>query len=229
MGEATTITIPHRWRSEPVWTGEAANLRDAVERAVREDANLEGAYLTGANLTGANLEGANLAGANLEGANLAGANLTGANLTGAYLTGANLEGANLAGANLAGAYLAGANLAGAYLTGANLAGANLAGAYLTGDVIVSRMAAYSGLYRYTVHAVVASDGVPWVRMGCLWHSVAEWDRIGIRASNPREYPDDDSPRCRERVRAFEFARASALAMAEEWKAERLSRATGGEG
>jgi len=67
-----------------------------------------------------------------EGANLTGANLTGANLTGAYLTGANLRDANLTGAYLTGAYLRDANLRDANLTGANLTGANLRDANLTG-------------------------------------------------------------------------------------------------
>jgi hypothetical protein len=75
------------------------------------------------------------------------------------------------------------------------------------------------MYAHTCHAVVANDGVAWVRMGCLWKTVVEWDQIGIRQSNPGEYPDDGSPKCEERVRAFEFTRAAALAMAEEWKAK----------
>ena len=61
----------------------ASDVREALEEARRE---------------GANLRGANLGGANLEGANLREANLGGANLRGAYLEGANLEGANLGGA-----------------------------------------------------------------------------------------------------------------------------------
>ena len=55
-------------------------IKDTLEEAVKQ----------GANLYGANLDGANLYGANLDGANLYGANLYGANLDGAYLTGANL-------------------------------------------------------------------------------------------------------------------------------------------
>ena len=102
-----------------------------------EEANLEGANLRGANLEEANLEGANLRGANLEDANLRGANLEGAyledaNLRGAYLEDANLRGAYLRGANLEGANLRGANLEDANLRGANLRGANLRSAYLEG-------------------------------------------------------------------------------------------------
>ena len=80
-------------------------IKETLEQAIKENANLEGAYLRGANLRGANLRGANLRGANLEDANIEGAYLRGANLINA-----NLEGANLEGANIEGAYLRGANL-----------------------------------------------------------------------------------------------------------------------
>ena len=89
-------------------------IKDTLEEAVKQGANLDGA-----NLIRANLDGANLTGANLDGANLTGANLYGANLDGANLTRANLYGANLYGANLDGASLIRANLIRANLDGAN--------------------------------------------------------------------------------------------------------------
>jgi hypothetical protein len=52
---------------------EKNTIKDTLEEAVRQDANLVGANLVGANLRGANLVGANLVGANLVGANLRGA------------------------------------------------------------------------------------------------------------------------------------------------------------
>jgi len=76
---------------------DAADVRSALEAAVKSRAYLVGAYLVGANLADANLVGANLAGADLAGANLAGANLAGANLAGADLADARLAGARLAG------------------------------------------------------------------------------------------------------------------------------------
>ena len=97
-------------------------IKETLEQAIKENANLYNA----------NLEGANLRGANLEGANLYNANLYNAYLRGANLRGANLEDANLEGANLYNAYLRGANLEGANLEGANLRGANLRGANLEG-------------------------------------------------------------------------------------------------
>ena len=100
-------------------------IKETLEQAIKENANLEGANLEGANLRGANLINANLYNANLRGANLRGANLRGANLINANLNRANLRGANLINANLINANLRGANLINANLINANLINANL--------------------------------------------------------------------------------------------------------
>ena len=136
------------------------------------------------------------------------------------------QGADLQGAYLQGAYLQYADLQGAYLQYAYLQGADLQGAYLQGadgeKMKIAAMVVFTGLYAYQCWAVVAEDGTPWVRMGCLWKSVEEWDRIGIRNSNPGEFPDDGSEKCERRVRAFEFARAEAVRMAEKVKLDQVS-------
>ena len=77
---------------------------------------------------------------------------------------------------------------------------------------VSQFRCFAGLYGYRVHAVLFEDGSRWVRMGCLWKSLEEWQTIGIRCSNVCEFPDDGSEKSEERVRAFEFAKAAVLAM-----------------
>jgi len=171
------------------------------------------AYLQRADLRGADLQRADLQGADLRGAYLQRADLQDADLQGADLWGANLWDADLQGADLWGA-----NLRGADLWGANLRGADLQRADGEKMKIVS-MRVFTGLYPYQCWAVVAEDGIPWVRMGCLWKSVEEWNRIGIRASNPGEFPDDGSETCEERVRAFEFVRAVAMRMSEKPKKE----------
>ena len=61
------------WYGRAALEIEAGSIREAVETAVKDGANLEGANLYGANLRCANLRCANLYGANLEGANLEGA------------------------------------------------------------------------------------------------------------------------------------------------------------
>ena len=60
----------------------------------------------------------------------------------------------------------------------------------------------------------------WVHEPC-WEgkAVETWDTIGIRASNPGEFPDDGSEKCEERARAFEFTRAAALRLVEIDKKE----------
>ena len=137
-------------------------LKETLEEAVKNaadlcDADLRGADLCGANLCDADLRGAGLCGADLRdadlrdadlrdadlcdadlrgaglcGANLRGADLCDADLRGADLSGANLRDANLRDANLRGAGLCDADLRGANLRGADLRGANLCGADLRG-------------------------------------------------------------------------------------------------
>jgi len=160
---------------------------------------------------------ADLSGADLSGAALSGAYLSGADLSGAALSGAYLSWADLSGAALSGAYLSWANLSWANLSWANLSGAYLSGAYLSGAGKNMAMAVFSGLYRYQCWAVVAEDGMPWVRMGCLWKPLTEWDATGIRQSNTREFPDDGSEASEQRVRAFDFTRAEALRLAAKFK------------
>ena len=118
-------------------------------------------------------------------------------------------------ANLGGAYLVRANLRGAYLDGANLDGAYLERAYLGGANLILSLEVFSSLYRYTCWAFVTTEGVPWVRMGCLWKSVEEWDSVGIRNSNPKEFPNDGSQASDRRARAFEFTKAVALDLAKD--------------
>jgi len=102
------IQIKNRYNSNIIWDGEATNIKDAVQQAVKAAANLSWADLSGAFMPMANLYKANLSGANLSGADLYGANLYGANLYGADLSRANLSWANLSDANLSKANLIGA-------------------------------------------------------------------------------------------------------------------------
>ena len=97
------------------------------------------------------------------------------------------------------------------LRGANLGGANLYGANLCdGKIKTARI--FSGLYSYVVMSILTQDGTRLVKMGCLTKTLEEWEKIGIRKSNLNEFPDDGSEKCEERVRAFKFAKASALAL-----------------
>jgi len=92
-----TIQIKNRWTGNIIfkYSSEKNTIKDTLEKAVEDDADLRGANLYGANLYGADLSGADLSGANLRGANLYCANLCGADLRDADLRGANLYGADL--------------------------------------------------------------------------------------------------------------------------------------
>ena len=57
------IKIKNRWNGKVLYSGEHADIKEAVEAAVKAGANLRGANLRGANLRDANLRGANLDGA----------------------------------------------------------------------------------------------------------------------------------------------------------------------
>lgn len=66
------IEIKHKLTDAVLYTYEADNatIKDAVEKAVKENADLYGADLRGAYLRGANLRGAYLSGADLSGAKM---------------------------------------------------------------------------------------------------------------------------------------------------------------
>ena len=69
------IEIKNRWTGDVLFEYEKGNntLKDTVEKAIENRADLYGANLKGADLGGADLYGANLGGADLYGANLEGA------------------------------------------------------------------------------------------------------------------------------------------------------------
>jgi hypothetical protein len=143
-------------------------VKDTIEEAIKQCANLSSANLYSANLYSANLSSANLSSANLEGANLEGANLSSNNTVKdtieeaikqcANLSSANLLWADLEGANLGGANLLWANLYRADLSGANLEGANLGGARIP-------------IFCKWPHSIV--DGK--IKIGCKVKSIEEWE------------------------------------------------------
>lgn len=110
-------------------TDDVADIRTALQHAVRSRSDLRGADLSGADLRGADLSGAQLrvdfSGADLRGADLSDTDLTAAVFRGAHLGSANMRGADLRAADLRGADLGSADLTGARLSGADLRAANL--------------------------------------------------------------------------------------------------------
>jgi len=58
--------------------------------------------------------------------------------------------------------------------------------------------------------MLTTDGKRIVKMGCMKKTLEEWDAIGIRNSNPSEFPDDKSFASEQRAIAFEYARSICL-------------------
>jgi uncharacterized protein YjbI with pentapeptide repeats len=193
--------------------GQRADLHDTDLR----DLDLSDARLRDADLAGACLSGGRLRGIGLHRACLRDASLTHTHLREADLRGADLRHACLCDADLRDANLCEADLRGAFLGGAIMKDTILSGALLRNDLKVHAFRFLSGLYTYDQWVVVSDKGVPWIRMGCLFHPLEKWDQIGIRESNREDFPDDGSVASEERVRAFEFARGMALVMVEEWR------------
>ena len=218
-------------RGDVIFTADGATTLEMLTAARASGADLSGANLRGADLRGADLYGADLRGADLYGADLRGANLrdaylSGANLRDAYLSGANLRdaylsGADLSGADLSGADLYGADLSGADLYGADLSGADLYGAKIDGKIIDRIVTVQTSAYRYLAYAGLFQDGSRYIRMGCLWKTLEEWDAVGIRQSNLSEFPDDGSEKSEARATLFEFLRAELLRMTPTEKKEHL--------
>lgn len=99
--EEKNIIQIKRWDNEKViYECEADNIKEAVEKAVKEGVSLAYAYLYNAGLSKADLRYANLRYANLYRAYLYKANLHNANLSYADLSYADLSKANLRDANL---------------------------------------------------------------------------------------------------------------------------------
>jgi len=216
------MQILSRCTNACLWEGEAATMRDAVIAARKAGVDLRGSVLRGSVLRGVDLTGVDLTGAVLTGTVLTGSVLTGSVLRGVDLRGVDLRGVDLMGADLTGAVLRGADLRGAVLRDAVLKGVDLRGADLRGAVLrdavlrdakIKALRCFAGLYRYQIWAVVMEDGSPWIRIGCQWRSVEEWDRVTIRESRTSDFPNDGSERSEQRARAFEFARNEAVLMA----------------
>ena len=206
-----SIKILNRWTNACIWEGEVETIKEAVAKAIASGANLSDSDLRGSNLSDSDLRGCNLSGSDLRGSNLSDSDLRGCNLSGSDLRGSNLSDSNLSDSDLSGCNLSYSDLSGSNLRGSDLSGCNLCG---VGKIKAIRV--MTGLYRYVIFAIVAEDGEPWVRMGCQWRSVTEWDRITIRDSRTREFPNDGSTRSEQRARAFEFARGEAIEMAKEF-------------
>ena len=86
------IAIKNRFTGDIIFQSTKTTYKEAVEEAIKSEADLSGADLSGANLSGADLSEADLSKANLSGADLSGADLSKADLSEANLSEAKLDG-----------------------------------------------------------------------------------------------------------------------------------------
>ena len=130
------------------------------------------------------------------------ADLSSADLRSADLRGADLRGAYLSSADLSSADLSSADLSSADLRSADLRGADLSSAYLRG-VKIKTTAVFTGLYQYIVMPVIAGDGTEYVRMGCHFRKVSEWNADFW--NNPSEFPNNGDIPSKLRWMAYQTA------------------------
>jgi len=148
---------------------ENATIKDAVEKAIKENISLNYANLRSANLESADLRSANLESADLESANLESANLRSANLESADLRSANLRLANLESANLESANLESANLESANLESANLESANLRSANL--ESALNKEFAFLPIFCKWSFSIIGEK----IQIGCKQKTIKDWD------------------------------------------------------
>ena len=124
----------------------------------------------------------------------------------ANLSEADLSEADLSGADLSGADLSDANLSEADLSDANLSEADLSWAkFVYNGIEAKRFNVFNNLYKYCVYAILSTDGVQHVRLGCKFYSREDW--LYGKGDNNSEFPDDGS----ESSELRKFALATAFA------------------
>jgi hypothetical protein len=164
------IEIKDRFTNKVIYCCEAETIKEAIEQAVRTNANLENANLVNADLVNADLRNADLRNANLENADLRNAYLRNANLVNADLRNANLENANLRNADLRNADLRNANLVNANLVNAYLENADLRNADLRNANLenVNKLP----IYCKWSHGITNGN---LIHIGCEKRTIEEWD------------------------------------------------------
>jgi len=135
------------------------------------------------------------------------ADLSSANLRSADLRSANLRSADLRSADLRSADLRSADLSYADLSYANLSYANLSYADLFSPqnepAKIKSAMGWIGLYNYWVFVAFTDKGT-FVRMGCHWRSLADWEADFW--NNNSEFPNNGSSKSNMRLAAFTFTK-----------------------
>ena len=138
--------------------------RYALEKAVKDDADLRGS-----NLRGSNLSYSDLSYSDLSSSDMRYSDLSGSNLSYSDLSGSNLSYSDLSYSNLRGSDLRGSDMRGSDLRGSNLSGSNLSGAKLIGDRPVLMVGPIGSHCDYLA-AYLTDKGVR-LRAGCFFGDV----------------------------------------------------------
>jgi len=170
------IEIKNRWTNEIIFDHESENntTKTTLYEAISSGISLQDADLCGVDLCGINLRGADLRNANLRGTDLRGTSFYGTNLCGASLRGASFYNDDFCGADLSNSYK---------------------------EIIIDRIAVFSGIYKYVAISIIDKNGQKWVKLGCFMRTLEDWEKDFW--NNNSEFLDDNSLKSNLRVLAYE--------------------------
>jgi len=144
----------------------------------------------------------NFRGSDFSGSKLSGCDLSWSNLSRADLRCTNLSSSDFRGCDLSSSDFRGCDLSGTDLRYSDLRGSDLRGAKRNGETI-SHFSRWDGLYLYEVELQECESGAVLVTMGCHTRTIEDWR--GNFWNNRVEFPDNQSPKSKQRLAAFEFA------------------------
>ena len=96
-----------------------------------------------------------------------------------------------------------ADLSSADLRSADLSYADLSYAEIE-DIKIEKCTVITGLYKYMVMPIISDKGIHYVKMGCYFRTVKEWDKDFW--NNKSEFPNDKSIKSQLRVLAYKTAK-----------------------
>ena len=147
---------------------------------------------TGANLDGSRFVDSRFVDSRFDGSTFVGSTFVDSRFDGSTFVGSRFDGSTFVGSTFAGSRFVDSRFDGSRFDGRN------------GEKLIASAAmGWCGLYDYYVFAIVSDKG-PWIRMGCRWRSLAEWEADFW--NNPKEFPNDGSPKSNMRLAAFNYVK-----------------------
>ena len=182
---------------EVVYTApKATTMQEAVDQAIADKVTMRGWVISNCKVSGGKVSGGTVSDCKVSGGTVSYCKVSDCTVSGGTVSDCTVSGGKVSDCTVSGGTVSGGKVS--YCT--------------VSENPLAFLKGFAGLYKYNVWSVLFADGSRWVRMGCLFKSLEDWDKIGIRKSNLSEFPDDGSDRSEERAAAFEFAKAAALRM-----------------